>query len=90
MVQKYTVFIFWNAKLFPMQLNQICVHPFERISTLAQVAVAKYILNAKLVSLLQLAHHSAEMHVEQITESQNTEMNAKFVVLSFALPPTLG
>ena len=90
MVQKYTVFIFWNAKLFPMQLNQICVHPFERISTLAQVAVAKYILNAKLVSLLQLAPCLVEMHAEQITESQSTEMNVLLVVLRFAPAPTLG
>ena len=73
-----------------MKLYQICVHPVGWISTLAQAAVAKYILNARLVSLLQLANHSVEMHVEKITESQSTEMNANFIVLSLAPLPTLG
>ena len=60
-----------------------CKYPFGWIS-LAQAAITKYILNAKLVSLLQLAPCLVEMHAEQITESQSTEMNAKFVMLSFA------
>ena len=35
-------------------------HPFGWISTLAQAAVVKYILNNKLVLLVKLAHQPAE------------------------------